>query len=374
MLANRIARQQPTERTRTRPVHVSRSASALGRLSALGLPHAVSATFVVVMGTALWKSGINQANIFSTVPFILAVLVTAYAWGQGPAVIAALVSAATFNYYWIGQPYRFELPTAQEWLLFSALLMVAVGLGTVTDRMRVTWREADDLAASARLLKTLLSSVSHDLRTPLTAITGSLSTLLADDGRLEAEARRELLSIAYDRAQTLNWLVAQILDMTRLEAGVIGLQLEPGSPQDLLRLALGPMGDAVGRRCRVMVAPGVPLVPMDSMLLSQAVRNVLDNAARHSPPGSAIDVEAARTRNGMVLSISDRGLGVPAGDLTRIFEKFYQVPREMTGRSAGGLGLGLAIAKGIVEAHGGRIWAEQRDGGGTVVRLMLPLG
>ncbi len=372
MLANRTARE-PSERMGMRRVQISRSAPVAGGPFGLGFSHAVSVAFVVILGTALWKSGINQANIFSTVPFILAVQVTAYVWGRGPAVVAALASAATFNYYYIGQPYRFEVPTAQEWFLFIALLAIAVGLGTVTDRMRVARREADELAASGRLQETLLSSISHDLRTPLTAIIGSLSTLLAEEGRLQTEACRELLSIAYDRAQALNRLIAQILDMTRLEAGVMRLQLERGSLQDLLRLALSPMGDAVGGRCRLNISPDVPLVPMDTVLLSHAVRNLIDNAARYPPSGSIIDMEAELTRDDVVLSIADRGPGIPTADLARIFEKFYQVPRTGHGHSARGIGLGLAIAKGIVEAHGGRIWAEQREGGGTVVRLMLPL-
>ncbi len=373
MLANR-ATWKPSGQAHA--AHASRSAQATGAPLVTLLQYAASAVFVALLGTALWKSGITQPNIFSTVPFILAVLFTAFLWGRGPAVMAAVASGATFNYYYIGSPYRFEPPTAQEWFLFIAMLTIGVGLGTVTDRMRHARREAAELAASERFQKTLLSSISHDLRTPLTAIMGSLTTLLAEKGpvgRLDAATRQELLSIAYGQTQALNRLVEQLLEMTRLEAGVVRLQREPAPLQDLLRLALSPMGADVARRYRVKLAPGIPPVQMDIILLSHAVRNVLDNAARYSPPEDPIEVEAAAQSGEVVLSVADRGPGIPSTDLAHVFEKFYQLPRTAGGMNGGGAGLGLAIAKGIVEAHAGRIWAEQREGGGTIVRLTLPL-
>lgn len=349
-------------------------APAAGGVVGIGLPYAVPVVFTIVLGTALWKSGVVQANIFSTVPFILAVQITAFAWGRGPAIAASIASAGTFNYYWIGPPYHFEPPTPQEWFLFAALLAIALGLGTITDRMRTVHRQARDLAASERLQRALLDSISHDLRTPLTTIMGSVSTLLAEEGsvgRIDGRARRELLSIAYDRAKVLDQLVAQILEMTSLDAGVMHVQAEPSSLQSLMHLALRSLGAPADARCRVRIPADIPAVRMDGVLLAHAVGNVIDNAARFAPGESPIEIDAARTPREVVLSIADRGPGIADQDLERVFEKFYQ------GRGAGpqraGIGLGLAIAKGIVEAHGGRIWAERREGGGTVVRLALPL-
>jgi len=374
MLANTTAGRAP-EPTPTHRFPVF-GARTVGGVAGAGLPYFVATVFVVVLGTALWRSGIGVPNIFSIVPFVLAVQITAFAWGRGLALAAAVASAATFNYYWIGPPYEFEPPTAEEWFLFATLLAIALGLGlgTLTDRMRVVRRQAQDLAASERLQRALLDSISHDLRTPLTTIMGSLSTLLAEDGsvgRIDAPARRELLSIAYDRAKVLDRLVAQILEMTKLEAGVMRVQTEPASLSTPLQLAIRSLGGSVDGRCRVTVAGDVPPVPMDVVLLAHAVRNVIDNAARCSAPDSAIDIDGARTRREVVLSVADRGAGIPAADLERVFEKFYQVPGGGEGR--GGIGLGLAIARAIVEAHGGRIWAERRDGGGTVVRLAVPV-
>jgi len=373
MLANRAA-GRASEPARIPTIPVLRRARTLGGAAGTAVPYAVSIIFVVVLGTALWKSGITQPNIFSTVPFILAVQIAAFAWGRGPAIAAAVASAAISDWYWIGPPYQFDLPTPPEWLLFATLLGIALALGTVTDRMRLVRQQARDLATSEQLQRALLNSISHDLRTPLTAIMGSLSTLLAEEGpvgRIDARARKELLSIAYDRAKMLDWLVGQILDMTKLEAGVMRIQAEPGRLQTVVRLALRSLGDPVGTGCRITIPSDLPLVPMDSVLLAHAVRNMIDNAARHSPAGSVIEVDAARSTREVVLSVADRGPGIPEADLEHVFEKFYQVAAD-AGR--GGMGLGLAIAKGIVEAHGGRIWAERREGGGTVVRLALPLG
>jgi two-component system, OmpR family, sensor histidine kinase KdpD len=149
------------------------------------------------------------------------------------------------------------------------------------------------------------------------------------------------------------------------------VQAEPGTLSNLVHLALRPLGSHIEARCRVTIPADAPLVPMDAVLLAHAVRNIFDNAVRYSPEGTAIEIGAAPLRREIVLSVADRGPGIPAADLERIFEKFYQV-RDGE-RTRGGTGLGLAIAKGIVEAHGGRIWAEAREGGGTVVRLALPM-
>ncbi|HEV2440609.1 MAG TPA: ATP-binding protein [bacterium] len=373
MLANRTA-ERASEPTRIRRLPALRRVPALGGLAGAALPYVASIVLVIVLGTALWKSGIAQPNIFSTVPFILAVQIAAFAWGRGPAIAAAFASALTFNYYWIGPPYEFEPPTPEEWFLFAALLGIALGLGTVADRMRLVRQQARDLTAGEQLQRALLNSISHDLRTPLTAIMGSLTTLLAEKGpvgRIDARERQELLSIAYDRAKILDGLVAQILDMTKLDAGGMRVQAEPGSLRNLMQLALRSMGDPIEARCRVSIPADTPLVPMDAVLLAQAVRNVVDNAERYSPPETTIEIDAARTPREVVLSVADRGPGIPEADLERVFEKFHQVSGASDDRR--GVGLGLAIAKGIVEAHGGRIWAEQRVGGGTVVRLALPL-
>jgi len=203
---------------------------------------------------------------------------------------------------------------------------------------------------------------------------GSLSTLLVEWQQLDDAMRQELITIAYDGTERLDRSMAQLLEMARLEAGALRLRRESGHLAGALRMACSQLGDGLDGRCRVRLPDDLPMTPMDTTLLSHALANVLDNAVKYSPPGAPIEVEARADRNRVVVSIADRGVGVPAEHLRRIFEKFYRLkqPTAALGTPEG-TGLGLAIAKGIVEAHGGRIWAEQRGGGGTIIKLSLPV-
>jgi two-component system, OmpR family, sensor histidine kinase KdpD len=221
-----------------------------------------------------------------------------------------------------------------------------------------------------RLQTALLNSISHDLRTPLASITGALSSL-ADTTPIDDSTRRELLENAKEEADRLNRLLGNLLDMNRLEAGALKLRLEPGDVEDLVGTALAQLGDlAQNRDVRVDLPAPLPLVPMDFALVTQAMVNLLDNAVKYSPADAPIEIHAESAGDEVQIRIADRGAGIPAGDLTRIFDKFYRIQRRDTAR---GVGLGLAISKGIVEAHGGRIWAENRPAGGAVIVFTLPL-
>jgi two-component system sensor histidine kinase KdpD len=224
-------------------------------------------------------------------------------------------------------------------------------------------------AETEQLRNSLLSAVSHDLRTPLATITGVTSTLASDDA-LDAATRRELAQSAYDEADRLNRLVSNLLDMTKIESGAIRVQKEWQPLEEVVGAALTRLeGRLASRSVQVVVPTGLPLVPLDGVLIEQVVINLLDNALKYTPPGSPIAIEAQRGAEGVTIGVADQGPGIPPGDEARIFEKFYRAS-SVAGR---GSGLGLAICKGIVEAHGGRIWAEHRTGGGAAVRFTLPL-
>jgi two-component system sensor histidine kinase KdpD len=229
------------------------------------------------------------------------------------------------------------------------------------------------LAASEKLQKILLDTISHDFKTPLTSIVGSLNSLLFEDRRLNELDRKELIETAYQQATRLNRLVTDVLEMTRLEAGTVRLRREPASIRDVVQQALSYVSEVISeRRSSIDIPPDLPPVAMDAVLMSHALANVLENAAKYSAPNSPIEVQAQAANGHIIIAGSDRGIGVPADDLGRIFEKFYRRD-EVNGSSwpTSGTGLGLAIARGIVEAHGGRIWAEQRAEGGVIVRVRL---
>lgn len=335
----------------------------------------LSTVVVVLVSVILHALGVPAGYLTVTTPFLLAVVLIATVWGRGPATVAALASAILVNYLLIPPPYAFSAPASWEGFLFISLLAAALVLGTLKDRTLQIERKVRQLSASEELQKTLLGAISHDLKTPLTAILGGLNSLLTEGDRLEEGDRRELVAVAYDQAKRLDRLVTGVLEMTRIDVGAIRLRRDPGSVADLVQDALRLLGETLAeRRCSVEIPPGLPLVSMDSVLLSHALANILENAAKFSPTNTSINVAARAAGGHIVISVADRGVGVPADELDRIFEKFFR-GRHFNGleTAASGTGLGLAIAKGIVEAHGGRIWAEQRAGGGTVVSVNLPV-
>jgi two-component system sensor histidine kinase KdpD len=232
-------------------------------------------------------------------------------------------------------------------------------------------RRVEVLRETARLQAALLDSISHDLRTPLASITGALSTLTDPDTVLEGAQFRELLGTAREQAEQMNRRVGSLLDMTRLEAGALRLRPAPVDVDELIGTVLSQFADALERRdVTVAVRPGLPSVPMDFALLVRAIANVLDNALKYSPAGSPIEIRAEITGGDLRLEVSDRGPGIPSSDVARVFDKFYRVRRS---DETSGLGLGLAISAGIVQLHGGSIWAENRPGGGTTVILTVPV-
>ena len=227
------------------------------------------------------------------------------------------------------------------------------------------------LQSAEKLQNTLLNSISHDLRTPLVAITGALSALDENDVEIDEPTRNALIENARGEADRLNRLVGNLLNMTRIESGTIKLRLEPGDVQDLVGTALEQLGKRAEKNpIKVNIPANFPLVPMDFTLMVQVIVNLLENAIKYSPQDSLIEVTASLDDSKARLQILDRGAGIPFDDLSRVFDKFYRVQRP---ESVSGTGLGLSISKGIVEAHGGDICAKNREGGGTILEVELPL-
>jgi two-component system, OmpR family, sensor histidine kinase KdpD len=221
-----------------------------------------------------------------------------------------------------------------------------------------------------QLRSTLLSSVSHDLRTPLAVMKGSASTLVDDDLTLDPEARRDLAQALLEETERLDRLVRDLLDMTRLESGAVRLKKEWQPVEEVLGAALTRTERRLGKRPISTSVRGDLLGCFDAVLIEQVLVNLLENAAKYTPEGSPIDIGAERIENELVIEVSDRGPGVAPGDEVEIFEKFRRGAAE---RAKSGIGLGLTICRAIVVAHGGRIWVENRSGGGATFKFALPL-
>lgn len=251
---------------------------------------------------------------------------------------------------------------------WAALAAIAIERVRLTEKAR----EATLVLESDRLRTALLNSISHELRTPLASIMGSASTLLESDSLYSADERHELLENITDGSKRMNLILSNLLDTARIESGMMKLKYDWCDIEDVIGTALQHLSEQVeNRRLEINIRNGTPLLQGDCVLLGQVILNLIDNALKYSPADSSIEIQASATNEGLTVSVADHGIGIPATDMTKVFDKFYRVQHSES--SIPGTGLGLSICKSIVEAHGGKIWAENRSEGGTVFSFSIPL-
>jgi two-component system sensor histidine kinase KdpD len=228
-------------------------------------------------------------------------------------------------------------------------------------------------AETERLRSALLTSISHDLRTPLASILGSASSLRSHRAELDQRAQDELVGTIYEEAERLNRFIANLLDMTRLESGSIDPALEYVDLSDVVGSALRRASELLERHVVKVGLPGdLPLLRLDPVLFEQVLFNLMENAAKYTPGGTKIEIQARREKGRVLLSVEDEGHGIPPADLERIFDKFYRV--QAADQKRAGTGLGLPICRGFVEAMGGTIVAGNRvSGHGAVFTITLPV-
>lgn len=236
-------------------------------------------------------------------------------------------------------------------------------------RLRRESLQIEVLRRTDTLRIALLSSVSHDLRTPLTSIKAAASSLLQEDVHWSDEERRSFTQAIEHEADRLNRLVENLLDLSRIEGGALQPEKEWYPLEELVHDVLGRMQPLLqGRAVTTALPADLPPVELDYLMIDQVFTNLIENALRYTPVGSPLEIGASANAPDLVSWVADRGSGIPPGDLERIFDKFYQGARE-----TGGTGVGLSVCRGLIAAHQGRIWAENRPGGGAVFRFTLPL-
>jgi two-component system sensor histidine kinase KdpD len=265
-------------------------------------------------------------------------------------------------------PRRVLLPEQFHLLeTFAGQLALALERAQLAERAQ---RASID-AETEGLRNALLASISHDLRTPLAVITGASSSLAMGAERLSPAEQRALAASIYEQSREMSELVTNVLEMTRLEAGGIALDRDWHTLSELVGTVLRRLRERLAaHRVRIELPADLPLVRVDATLVEQVFANLLENAAKYTPQGTAVTLHAAREGDDIVVSVEDNGPGLPPGDPERLFAKFHRGTAE---GAVGGAGLGLAICRAIVHLHGGRIWAERRPEGGAAFRFTLPV-
>ncbi len=372
----------------------------------------IVAVIVIAAATAVLNvfGHINPTTV--ALAFLLIVLFVAAAWGSKPAVLAALVGGICFNLFFLPPVGTFHISEPENWVAFISFLVTGITAGQLSARARRRAEEANatrqeverlyrelqetfEEASHARALKqsdrlksALLDAVTHDLRTPLTSIKASVTTLLDDQqssmnagaaSLLDEESRREMLEVIDEEADRLDRFINGLMELARIEAGEMHLRRSWGSIEEIVSAALSRASPLTkDHSVAVELEDDLPMVRVDERAVSEVVYSLVDNAAKYSPAGSVIRVRAKRKDEKEVqMEVEDEGIGISTGLRERVFDKFFRATRDgdvNTSRPSG-TGMGLAIAKGIVEAHEGRIWIEsRRSGKGTRVVFSLPIG
>ncbi|HNC66303.1 MAG TPA: DUF4118 domain-containing protein [Thauera aminoaromatica] len=347
---------------------------------------ALAAGAVALVGAPLLGQ-FDLANIAMLFP--LAVLFAAIRLGRGPAVFAAFLAVALFDFFFVHPHFTLAVSDLQYLLTFAVLLAVALTTAELAARLR---RERDSAEARAeeaaqarlaadteRLRNTLLASLSHDLRTPLTALAG-LAESLPLAGPPLPPAQAELAEAIRAEALRTHALARDLLDLSRLQSGAPRLALDWLAVDELLGSALQARAHALRAHVFALELPEeLPLLHADAVLMERVVCNLLDNAIAHTPEGGHIVLAAQVGADWIRISLCDDGCGLPPGREQAIFERFVRAPHPRgaadatTATGDAGTGLGLAIVHAIVAAHGGSVSAHNRAGGGACFVLQLPL-
>jgi K+-sensing histidine kinase KdpD len=293
--------------------------------------------------------------------------------GRWPAVTASTVSVLAYDFFLVPPLYTLKVEDERHLLTFAMMFVVGISISHLTLRIR---REAQQAKAAAiraeteEMRSSLLSAVSHDLRTPLAAITGAATTLRDQDANLDRAQRADLADAICVEAERLDRLVRNLLDMTRLESGAVQVKREWVPLDEIVGSALARLDSHLaGRKIQADIPDDLPLVSVDPVLVEQVFINLLENVSRHTPGGSSVEIGARCNGDAVQIEVADRGPGIPRGFEQRIFEKFFRG----TTSDLNGAGLGLAVCRAIATAHGGTLEAANRTAGGAVFRLELPL-
>lgn len=312
---------------------------------------------------------------------LLGVTVSALFLGRAPAIWAALLSFLSFDYFFTNPKHTLAVRDPSEWVALGVFLLMATLLGQFMalavqrEQWLKTEARAAALADADRLKTALLSMVSHDFRTPLTSIKATVSTLLREGKPLDPETVRGLFQDIETETDRLNRMVGNILDLSRLESDAWKPRREWIPISEIIGLSLSNFSDSENARIEVAVKGSADEIFADPVQLSQVLKNLVENALKYSPENSKVKLLVSTAPDTVTMEVIDEGRGIPAHDGAQedIFKPFWRA-QDLHQSSVPGVGIGLAVCRGLVEAHGGKLTAQRRDTKGSIFRMELPNG
>lgn len=369
---------------------------------------------VVVLMLAPFNSYINSTTV--ALALLLVVLIIATIYGSRPALFASLLGVLCFNFFFLPPFYTFTISESQNWIAFGAFLVTAIIAGQLSSYARQRAAESEErrkeierlynelqaafeqasqteaLRRSEQLKSSLLDAVTHDLRTPLTSIKASATTLLEDlrgklskqsfadndSLQLDDEGRREFLEIIDEESDRLNKFIEGMVSLAKVEAGALQLRKSWSGVGEIINNAIERAKNRLNSyHISIEIERELPVIAIDADSIAEVIYTLLDNAAKYSPKGSKIRILARRSEDETIeIAVEDCGQGVPEEMREKVFNKFFRAAETDIHTTSGtGLGMGLAIARGIVESQGGKIWIEDgRDAFTTRVAFQIPIG
>lgn len=366
-----------------------------------GYAAAALGVFVITALLLPFRHHLNSTTV--SLALLLIVLFVAALFGSRPAFLAAVVGILCFNFFFLPPFHTFDIAELENWVAFGAFLITALTAGQLSgyarrraeeseNRRREIGRlyselksafeqasQAEALRRSEKLKSSLLDAVTHDLRTPLTSIKASVTALLEDrqEKVLDEEGREELLEIINEETDRLNEFIEGMVSLAKIEAGALHLKKNPSVVEEIINNAVERAKNQLNSyHILTGIERDLPNVFVDAHSVSEVVYTLLDNGAKYAPKDSRIKISARKATDEMIeIAVEDEGCGVPEEMRERVFSKFFRIGETDVHSTGSGLGLGLAIARGIIESQGGRIWIE--DGGEdfvTRVAFQIPIG
>ncbi len=300
----------------------------------------------------------------------MVVSLTATVFHIKPVLLSATLSALVLNYFFIPPVFTFHIATSEDILLFAIYFIVAlvgVALSYKIRQAEKIARDKEEKENTIKLYNTLLNSLSHELRTPIATIVGSVDTLKENNQNLSPENQQILLNEIDTASMRLNAQVENLLNMSRLESGILKLNLDWCDVNELIHAVMQKLHEPT-HQLMFESNNTLPLFKLDAGLMEQVLLNIVHNAILYTPPNSIINLKALLVDEKCTLIIADNGNGFPENEIKHVFDKFYRLPHT----KAGGTGLGLSIAKGFVEAHNGQIQLESTAKQGAIFTITIP--